>query len=53
LGGSCWADPDLNTADQITQGKVYFDFNFTGVYPAEHVIFRSHLVNDYIETIFE
>jgi len=52
LGGSCWADPDLNSADQIAQGKVYFDFDFTPVYPAEHVIFRSHLVNDYIKEIF-
>lgn len=53
LGGTCWADPDLNTPDQIAQGKVYFDFDFTPVYPAEHIIMRSHLVNDYIETIFE
>ncbi|RZG78575.1 phage tail protein [Acinetobacter sp. WCHAc060033] len=52
LGGSCWADPDLNSADQIAQGKIYFDFDFTPVYPAEHVIFRSHLVNDYIKEIF-
>lgn len=52
LGGSCWADPDLNSADQIAQGKVYFDFDFTPVYPAEHIIFRSHLVNDYIKEIF-
>ena len=52
LGGSCWADPDLNSADQIAQGKVYFDFDFTPVYPSEHVIFRSHLVNDYIKEIF-
>ncbi|MDH1518496.1 phage tail sheath subtilisin-like domain-containing protein [Acinetobacter johnsonii] len=52
LGGFCWADPDLNSADQIAQGKVYFDFDFTPVYPAEHVIFRSHLVNDYIKEIF-
>lgn len=53
LGGSCWADPELNTPDQIQQGKVYFDFDFTPPYPAEHITFRSHLVNDYIETIFE
>lgn len=53
LGGQCWADPDLNTPDQIAQGKIYFDFDFTPVYPAEHITFRSHLVNDYIETIFE
>ena len=52
LGGSCWADPELNSADQIAQGKVYFDFDFTPVYPAEHIIFRSHLVNDYIKEIF-
>jgi phage tail sheath protein FI len=52
LGGSCWADPDLNSADQIAQGKIYFDFDFTPVYPAEHIIFRSHLVNDYIKEIF-
>lgn len=52
LGGSCWADPDLNTPDQIEQGKIYFDFDFTPVYPAEHITFRSHLVNDYIKNIF-
>lgn len=53
LGGSCWADPDLNTPDQIAQGKIFFDFDFTPVYPAEHVTFRSHLVNDYVQEIFE
>lgn len=52
LGGSCWADPDLNTPDQISQGIVYFDFDFTPPYPAEHIVFRSHLVNDYIKELF-
>lgn len=52
LGGSCWADKELNTPDQIAQGIVYFDFDFTAPYPAEHVTFRSHLVNDYISEIF-
>ena len=52
LGGTCWADPDLNTADQIASGKIFFDFDFTPAYPAEHVTFRSHLVNDYVSTIF-
>lgn len=53
LGGTCWADPDLNTADQIADGKVCFDFDFTPVYPAEHITFRSHLTNDYISEVFE
>lgn len=52
LGGSCWADPALNTPDQIAQGKIYFDFDFTPPYPAEHITFRSHLVNDYIKELF-
>lgn len=52
LGGKCWADPALNTPDQIAQGKVYFDFDFTPPYPAEHITFRSHLVNDYIKDLF-
>ena len=51
VGGTCWADPDLNTPDQIEQGKVYFDFDFSPAYPAEHVTFRSSLVNDYLEEI--
>jgi phage tail sheath protein FI len=52
LGGKCWADPDLNTPDQIAQGKVYFDYEFTPAYPAEHIIMRSHIVGDYIKEIF-
>lgn len=48
LGGRCWPDPDLNTAANITQGKVFFNFDFTPVYPAEHITFRSHLVDTYI-----
>lgn len=48
INGRAWADPDLNTPDQISQGKVYIDFDFTPPYPAEHITFRSHLVNDYL-----
>ena len=48
IDGKCWADPELNTVDQIVQGKVYFDFDFTPPYPAEHITFRSSLVNDYL-----
>ena len=48
LGGSCWADADLNTPASIQNGQVWFNFDFTPTYPAERVTFRSHLVNDYI-----
>lgn len=53
LGGECWADKSLNSPADIQQGKVTFDFIFTPPYPAEHVTFRSRLVSDYLEEIFE
>lgn len=53
LGGRCWPDPDLNTPANIQLGKVYFNFEFTPPYPAEHITFRSMLVNDYITEVFE
>ncbi|MBT8421265.1 MAG: phage tail sheath subtilisin-like domain-containing protein [Gammaproteobacteria bacterium] len=52
IGGACWADPDLNTPDQIVDGKITFDFDFTPPYPAEHITFRSSLVNNYLTEIF-
>lgn len=52
IGGTCWADPAINTPDQIQLGKVYFDFDFTPPYPAEHITFRSRLVNGYLTSLF-
>lgn len=49
LKGRCYADPELNTPANWAQGKVYFNFDFTPPYPAEHVTFRSHLVHDTLE----
>jgi len=53
LGGRCWPDSDLNTPANIQLGKVFFNFEFTPPYPAEHITFRSMLVNDYITEVFE
>ncbi|UDQ97814.1 phage tail sheath C-terminal domain-containing protein [Lentisphaerota bacterium WC36G] len=53
LGGECWADEELNTPSELQAGKVYFDFDFTPPTPAEHITFRSHLVNDYFKNIFK
>lgn len=51
IGGTAFADPELNTPDQIAQGKVTFEFDFTPPYPAEHIIFRSKMVDDYLSEI--
>lgn len=48
INGQAYADPALNTPDQLSQGRITIDFDFTPPYPAEHIIFRSHLVNDYL-----
>lgn len=52
LGGECWADPELNTPDQLAAGHVYFDFDFTAPAPAERITFQSRMVNDYFEEVF-
>lgn len=51
LGGRCWADPDLNTPANIQLGKVFFNFDFTPPYPAEHITFRGELTNEYLKEI--
>lgn len=51
IDGKAWADPALNTPDQISQGKVTIDFDFSANYPAEHLTFRSHLVDDYLNQV--
>ena len=51
IGGTAFADPELNTPDQIAQGKIAFEFDFTPPYPAEHIIFRSRMTDDYLEEI--
>jgi uncharacterized protein len=51
IDGECRPAADLNTPANIAQGKVYFDIKFTAPYPAEHITFRSALVNDYLTEI--
>jgi phage tail sheath protein FI len=53
LGGLCWASKELNTKSAVENGEVYFDIEFTPNYPAEHVTFRTRLVNRYIEEVLK
>lgn len=53
IGGKCWADPDLNTPENIAQGKVYFNYDFGPVYPAEHITFSQILNNEYLTELVE
>lgn len=51
IGGACWPDPDLNSPANIAAGKVFFNFDFSPPYPAEHITFRAILTNDYLEEL--
>jgi phage tail sheath protein FI len=54
LQGKCYANKELNTAANIAEGKVFFDFSFTPAYPAEQVTFRAYLDNlDLDSVLFE
>ena len=53
VGGECWANKELNSVQAITDGRSYFDFDFTPTYPSEHITFRSMLVGDYLEEILQ
>lgn len=50
-GGECWIDPELNTPANIASGKFFWDFDFGGVYPGEHLTFRMHFNNNYLTEI--
>ena len=52
LGGHAWADATLNSDTVIASGHAYVDFDFTAPFPAEHITFRAHIVDDYIANIF-
>ncbi|PAA04711.1 phage tail sheath subtilisin-like domain-containing protein [Pseudomonas fragi] len=43
-----FADPVLNTASQLEQGKVYWNIRFTDVPPAENPIFRVEVTNQWL-----
>lgn len=51
-GGTCWVDPDLNTPEDMIEGRAVFDFDFSPFGVAERLTFRSAMVNDYLEEIF-
>lgn len=48
LGGHAWVDPELYTAQNITLGKLPFDYGFTPTYPIEQPEVRYRIVDDYL-----
>lgn len=46
-GGRCWLDPDLNTAETLAAGKIYFDVAFGPKSPAEEIVMTYSIDNTY------
>jgi phage tail sheath protein FI len=40
-----YADPEMNTASQLEQGKIYWNIRFTDVPPAENPNFLVQVTN--------
>lgn len=51
LGGTAWADRELNTPAVLADGHLTIDFEFTAPPPAERITFRAHLVNTYLANV--
>lgn len=48
-----FADPELNTASQLEQGKVYWNIRFTDVPPAENPNFRVEVTNQWLTEVLD
>jgi phage tail sheath protein FI len=48
-----FADTELNTASQLSQGKVYWNIRFTDVPPAENPNFRVEVTDQWITEVLE
>jgi len=51
VNGEAFANPELNQPSDIEQGKLTIDFDFTPMYPAEHITLRSQITNQYLKEI--
>jgi phage tail sheath protein FI len=48
-----YADPVLNTATQLEQGKVYWNIRFTDVPPAENPTFQVEVTNQWLTEVLD
>lgn len=51
VGFDCWADPDLNTPEELEAGRIYFNYDWVETPTAEHITFRSMINNGYLTEV--
>jgi uncharacterized protein len=47
IGGSAWYDPDANTADTLSAGRIAIDYDYTPVPPLEDLTFKQRITDRY------
>lgn len=48
-----YPDPELNTASQLSQGRVYWNIRFTDVPPAENPTFRVEVTDEWLTEVLD
>lgn len=48
LGGSAWYEPNANNAEQLRQGQLVLDYDYTPVPPLEHLKLRQRITDKYL-----
>lgn len=51
LGGKAFPTDNTLTPQQIQNGELFIDVEWTPVYPAQNITMRTHIVGDYIEEL--
>jgi phage tail sheath protein FI len=47
IGGSAWYDPDMNTPETLSAGRIAIDYDYTPVPPLEDLTFRQRITDRY------
>lgn len=48
LGGECWFDPDANGKEELKDGQLAIDYDYTPVPPAENIKLRQRITDRYL-----
>lgn len=50
-GGKCWPNADLNTAESLSAGQLWIDYDFTPTPVAEDIRFQQRVTNTYLSNL--
>ena len=52
VNGKCWADKELNTPEEIMEGRLHFTTDWTPVYVLQELHIKQVLTNSYLTEVF-